>query len=190
MYVFFLINTLTIYLSLTAIVLLILVISFINILLKNRSVNNVIIALEKNLSNTPESFIIKRFKTKYSDIICESDNSLFYVKILFNPSNSEICVNNKTLWQVRKHKGDNKVAFLKEVSPLMNINLTEKNIQKKQVKKIFLIYRDTRSLLMYINESEMVFVEPRTDVYGATVITYNELLHNETLELTNFYKKY
>ena len=47
--------------------------------------------------------------------------------------------------------------------------------------KIFLIYPNARSLLRYINECEMEFVYPQTDVYGARIITYKAL--NEHHEL-------
>ena len=51
----------------------------------------------------------------------------------------------------------------------------------KGIKKIYIIYPNSRSLLKYVNECEMEFVTPETDIYGTQVITYLAL--NEDLSL-------
>ena len=56
----------------------------------------------------------------------------------------------------------------------------EKKEKKKYMKniKMYIVYPNARSLLMYINECEMKFVNPNTDVYGTNVVTYQELEKN------------
>ena len=44
--------------------------------------------------------------------------------------------------------------------------------------KMYIIYPNAKSLLMYINECEMKFVNPNTDVYGTRVVTFQELVKN------------
>lgn len=62
----------------------------------------------------------------------------------------------------------------------LGLDLNEKK-DKKQYKKnikMYIVYPNARSLLMYINECEMKFVNPTTDVYGTNVITFQELVKN------------
>ena len=48
----------------------------------------------------------------------------------------------------------------------------------KEIKKLFIIYPNSRALLKVINECEMVFIDPKTDIYGSTIITYRQLEEN------------
>ena len=62
----------------------------------------------------------------------------------------------------------------------LGLDLNEKK-DKKQYKKnikMYIVYPNARSLLMYINECEMKFVNPNTDVYGTRVVTFQELEKN------------
>ena len=62
----------------------------------------------------------------------------------------------------------------------LGLDLNEKK-DKKQYKKnikMYIVYPNARSLLMYNNECEMKFVNPTTDVYGTNVITFQELVKN------------
>lgn len=155
-----------------------------------KSIENVCEALKANLSKQPEKFTVTKSTNKYSELICESNKNIYFVKIIHNMSCGEICVNNSVRWQVRKNKNDSSNTYLKNVMQLMKHDFTEDELKNKVPKKIFVVYKDSRSLLMYINESEMVFIKPETNVHGTTVITYKSLLTDPDVELTNYKKSY
>ena len=183
-------NNTRFYLLLALVVLLAVIIYILNLLYKKRALNQVIEALEENLSSSPEKFNVRKYKTKYSDISCESETSLFLVKIIHNSSTSEICVNSPLMWQVRRSKNDTKNSYLKNIDGLMKHEFSPLELNGRKAKKIYVIYKDSRGLLMYINESEMRFIEPRTNVHGATVVSFNDLVNNDAVELTDFEKRY
>ena len=57
--------------------------------------------------------------------------------------------------------------FVPNVDKLMRLDLED-----PKSRKLYIIYPNATSLLKYINECEMVFVRPETDVYGTNVISY------------------
>lgn len=75
--------------------------------------------------------------------------------------------------KIRRDKRD--FILVEGVEPLMRLDLA--NTQKKE-HKLFIIYPNVTALLKVINECEMVFVYPDTDVYGAQVISYKKLEEN------------
>jgi len=106
----------------------------------------------------------------------EDAENIYYIKVIYNFSNQEICINNAIKWQLRR-LGEIKgtLSFVEGVEPLMRLDLA--NTQKKE-HKLFIIYPNVTALLKVINECEMVFVYPDTDVYGAQVISYKKLEEN------------
>lgn len=119
-------------------------------------------------------------KKETHDLYFESEKHIYYVKVIYNPANHEICINNAIKWQIRKlgENDENNMFFADGIEPLMRLDLHNKN---KKEHKLFIIYPNTRALLKIINECEMVFVYPDTDVYGARVMTYYELDSNPEL---------
>lgn len=115
-------------------------------------------------------------KKETHDFYFEDEKSIYYIKVIYNLSNNEICINNAIKWQLRK-LGEMKenLSFVEGVEPLMRLDLT--NPEKKE-HKLFIIYPNVTALLKVINECEMVFVYPDTDVYGARVIPYKKLMEN------------
>lgn len=127
---------------------------------------------EKNI----EDFRIEGVKQETHDIYFENEKHIYYIKIIKNPSNQEICINNAIKWQMRKIADrEENMHFVEGIEPLMRLDLTNKN---KKEHKLFIIYPNTHALLKVINECEMVFVYPDTDVFGATVVTYKQLKEN------------
>ena len=111
--------------------------------------------IERITSKEPYDYIFKTPKYNY------------YVQIVPNFGAYEICINNSVKWQIRKSFNDNSMNFVPNVDKLMRLDLDD-----PKAKKLFLIYPTATSLLKYINECEMIFVRPETDVYGANVIPY------------------
>ncbi len=126
-----------------------------------------------------EHYQLTAVKKETHDFYFESEKHIYYVKVIYNPANHEICINNAIKWQIRK-LGDmsENLVFASGIEPLMRLDL--KNKEKKE-HKLFIVYPNTRALLKVINECEMVFVYPDTDVYGAQVVTYKELNSNPDL---------
>ncbi len=62
----------------------------------------------------------------------------------------------------------------------LELDIEGKKEEKQYMKniKMYIVYPNARSLLMYINECEMKFVNPNTDVYGTRVVTFQELEKN------------
>ncbi|MDE7263151.1 MAG: hypothetical protein K2N64_00635 [Anaeroplasmataceae bacterium] len=127
-------------------------------------------------------YTIEYVKKDTHDFYFEDANSIYYIKVIPNFSNQEICINNAIKWQLRKLSDRNEtMVFVEGVEPLMRLDL---NHARKKEHKLFIIYPNVTALLKVINECEMVFVYPDTDVYGAKVISYKRLVEEiELLEI-------
>lgn len=123
-----------------------------------------------------EDYKLEHVKKDTHDFYFESEKSIYYIKVIYNFSNQEICINNAIKWQLRRVNDHNEtLSFVEGVEPLMRLDLTNPN---KKEHKLFIIYPNITALLKVINECEMVFVYPDTDVYGANVVSYKKLLEN------------
>lgn len=111
------------------------------------------------------------------DFILKTRDYFYYIKVVDNSGGHEICVNNSVKWQIRKSFNDETMHFVPEIEDLMRMELSKED-ENRIPKKLYLIYPNARSLLRYINECEMEFVHPNTDVYGTNIITYNDLKEN------------
>lgn len=116
------------------------------------------------------------------DYTLETNNYIYYIKVVPNFNNDEICVNNSVKWQTRRSYKDEHVRFVSNIDLLMRLDLENKN--NKKARKLYIIYPNAKSLLKYINECELEFVHYNTDVYGAKIITYLDLKdHINLIEL-------
>lgn len=133
---------------------------------------------KKNITD----FKMEYVKKSTHDFYFENEKHIYYIKVIYNFSNQEICINNAIKWQLRK-LGEVKqnMTFVEDIEPLMRLEL-ENSIKKEH--KLFIIYPNVTALLKVINECEMAFVYPDTDVYGAQVIPYKKLIEDtELIEL-------
>lgn len=111
------------------------------------------------------------------DYILKTRDYFYYIKVVDNNGGHEICVNNSVKWQIRKSFNDESMHFVPEIEELMRMELPRED-ENRIPRKLYIIYPNARSLLRYINECEMEFVHPNTDVYGTNIITYNDLKEN------------
>lgn len=126
-----------------------------------------------------ENYKLEYVKKDTHDFYFESDRSIYYIKLIYNLSDQEICINNAIKWQLRRLSDHNETSsFVEGVEPLMRLDLNNPN---KKEHKLFIIYPDITALLKVINECEMVFVYPDTDVYGANVISYGKLMEDPSI---------
>lgn len=123
-----------------------------------------------------DDFKIEYVKKDTHDFYFEDKKNIYYIKVIYNFSNQEICINNAIKWQLRKLSNRNEsVSFVEGIEPLMRLDLTN---SKKKEHKLFIVYPNVTALLKVINECEMVFVYPDTDVYGSQVIPYKKLVED------------
>lgn len=118
-------------------------------------------------------------KTPMYDFYFESSTSIYYVKVILNVGNKELCVNNAVKWQLRERGFNETMHFIDGVENLMKMSFRHHSEKKEH--KLFIIYPGARALLKVINECEMVFIYPETDVYGAQVINYLTLVENPSI---------
>ena len=116
------------------------------------------------------------------DYIFTTKDAKIYIMLVSNFTEGEICINAPTKWQVRRNYEDTSLHFVPRVDRLMRFEPPYE--EGKKTKRLYIIYPATRSLLRYINECEMEFVRPTTDVNGTNVISYSELLdHKDFIDL-------
>ncbi|MDE7106254.1 MAG: hypothetical protein K2O22_03725 [Anaeroplasmataceae bacterium] len=155
------------------------------IIIKNRSIQkrkNDILKLFSTACSAKgiTDYKLEHVKKDTHDFYFESEKNIYYIKVIYNFSNQEICINNAIKWQLRKFGEQNNEAmsFVEGVEPLMRLDLT--NPVKKE-HKLFIVYPNVTALLKVINECEMVFIYPNTDVYGSQVIPYKKLVEDMNL---------
>lgn len=130
----------------------------------------------KSLMKNEEEYKLTICHEPTHDYLFETPNYTYYIKVVSNLNNAEICVNNAVKWQLRRSINDDAMRFVEGIEPLMRMELAASS---KPNKKLYIVYPNARSLLKYINECEMVFVKNNTDVYGTNIITYAELCSNQ-----------
>lgn len=163
------------------IILLIIAIVVYNIMIKN-NIKKMYMEIERLFEslvdeNEPDEYnFIKVFNNKY-DYVFDTPAYKYYIKVVPNLSNEEICVNNSVKWQLRKSFNDESLRFVENIEGLMRMD----DEIEKNIKRLYIVYPNARTLLKYINECEMVFIHPDTDVYGTNIIPFVTLQENPGL---------
>lgn len=159
-----------------------LIIALLTILVKEKAKkrrNDIVNIFKTAALNTGvDDYNIEFVKKDAYDLVYEDDKRVIYVKIVYNPANREICVNNAIKWQLRTHGGSEEMSFVEGIEALMRMDVKQK---EKYNKKVYIVYPSARALLKVINECEMVFIYPETDVYGTYILSYNDLKENPEL---------
>ncbi len=160
----------------SAIVLVLIIYAVIKATMKKKAKLKVCNLLEEiaNEYKTSSGKLIKE-KNKPYDYYLETVSNIYYIKVIYNYSCYEISINSKYKWQYRKDIYDEKIRFIEGITDFVNMKFQS---QKKEVKKICLIYPNSRSLLYYINESDIAFVNAEEPLYGINFVTYEQLLAN------------
>jgi len=145
----------------------------------NKIFDNLITVDEVNNSYERNFKIKKQSKDKY-DYLFITKNYEYYIKVIPNFNLNEITVNSSVKWYVRKKNKSG--YYLTDIEGFIRMDMESQN--KKKVRKIIIVYPDSHSLLRYINDCELEFITPKTDVYGCQIITYKELVeHLDLIEL-------
>ena len=132
---------------------------------------------EKLLTISSSVEVVK--KNKAYDFKMNHNGKLFLIKLIYNPSCDEICINAKHYWQQNhgvvssRKKGEQ----MKGVYDLIFLDLAQNNFPLDTV-KLYVIYPESQRLVKVINECEMIFIKPNVDIYGSRVNNYSDLEKN------------
>lgn len=109
------------------------------------------------------------------DFFLEINRQKYLIKLILVPKYAEIIVNAKTTWELRYGAGNTpgKAHPIKKYLPKMNLFM---NYQNDEFLKVVVFKPDVKKKVRYLNESEMDFLEPKTNVYGVRVLNESELI--------------
>lgn len=158
------------YIILSIIIILICFLIF-NIIYKNISIKKVLNKINSRLSKKYNNIVISKINKNIYEFSNNEQKYLFFIENI--PSNTTIQINNSTTWELKlsnssstgaKHS-DSKI--LGSIIKFMNI--------KAEAKKIIIFTPDPKKIVMYINECEIIIVSSKTNVYGANIISINDI---------------
>ena len=71
-----------------------------------------------------ENYKLEYVKKDTYDFYFESEKNIYYIKVIYNFSNQEICINNAIKWQLRGFKDNNEgMQFVEGIESLMRLDL-------------------------------------------------------------------
>jgi hypothetical protein len=116
---------------------------------------------------------IKRGTSKAFDYEINYNDKIYLIKMIYHPRSYEININAKSYWQVNRGVVSSRKTGeqMNNVYDLIEFDLTENNYPKNTV-KLYVIYPYSKALLKVINECEMVFIKPNTDIYGCKIVNF------------------
>lgn len=123
--------------------------------------------------NNLEYKLFKSDKSFY-DYTLNVNDKTFLIKLLYVPSYSEVQINNVVTWEIKFGAGKTpgKVQPFKKlatgIETFMNFKPENKEI------KVVIVSPTAKKITKYINECEIVFVDSKTNVYGARVINEDD----------------
>ncbi len=154
-----------------AVVLVIIFIAIIKSILPIIRRKKLIEKLENYLKRIKKDYEFKVLDKDIYDIDLKINDKHYVIKIVIVPDYSEIQINSKETWEVKYGAGNTpgKVQpnkrYLNEISTFQKTNFPNDEI------KLVLFSPKPKKIVKYINECEIVFVNPSTDVYGSRIIT-------------------
>lgn len=117
----------------------------------------------ENVQNSSYNYIIK------------NEQITFLVKLINIPQYAEIQINNKTTWEIKYGAGNTLgkaqpySKYLKDITTFVNLQPSNNEI------KVVIASPHPKKMVKWINECEIVFIDPYTDVYGLRLISYKDL---------------
>lgn len=159
---------------------LILTIIILALVIRHLNINKGLKKIEQKLINIAGDGNVKRIlKNKAFDFEVSYNSKTYLVKMIYHPTCAEINVNSRDYWQINKGTVSSRKSGeqMKGVYDLINFKLTDNNYPKNTV-KLYVIYPDSKCLMKVLNECEMKFITPDTDIYGTKVNRFIDLEEN------------
>lgn len=150
---------------------------------KNRMYYDVKVIFDKLIKQNVNITYERKNNQEY-DFILTTTKYLYYVKLIPNFYNEDICINSELKWTFGKSLSNEKKKDIKINEGLVRLDLIKEKNGKKP-RKLFIVYPDAKTLLMVVNECEYEFVNNDSDVYGSKIITYTNL-KNDPLSSIDF----
>lgn len=170
------------YFILAAVLVFVIFVSFVvvtNVKRKNKMKNDVLNLLERIAEeNKINNYKLYYYSKSIYDIYFETLTHVYYIKLIPNFQNAEISVNSPYKWEVRENLSERKPKFIDGIYEFLNMKTSD---TKKQITKIAIIYPNARALMRYINECELNFVYPDTNISGCFIMTYESINSNHDL---------
>ena len=154
-----------------AAVLVILGIVIANAIMTKKASKALLNSVDEYLKSYNETYELTYLTDDTHEIDLKINNHHFAIKVILVPAYSEIQVNNRSTWEVKYGAGNTpgKVQphkrYLTEVSSFMRRDFDE------GIEKIVIFSPKPKKIVKYINECEIVFVDAKTDVYGARIFS-------------------
>ena len=117
------------------------------------------------------SSFMPKIKNDIFDAKLNINSTHYYIKFLNIPAYSEIQINNKTTWELKygakeqPGKAQPHKRYLSELSSFLGTDFG------KNINKIIIVFPKPKKIVKYINESEIIFVNSKTDLYGTRILT-------------------
>lgn len=134
-------------------------------------------ALKKLVEQSNNKYSYEKFTNEVYDFTLTSNKFQYYIKIIPNLNNEDICIYSALKWNFGKTLGVENKKEVKLNEELIRLDVKKEKNGKKP-RKLFIIYPDAKSLIMVVNECEYEFVDSDTDVYGNNIITYDYFISN------------
>ncbi|MBW4258596.1 hypothetical protein KTG15_13005 [Methanobacterium sp. YSL] len=93
--------------------------------------------------------------------ILQTQTESVFIKLIYAPSAKEVSFNSKRHWQVFSGSG-------KHMLPTAGF-------QDLEGHKLIIVYPQPGKIVKYINENEIIFVKPETDVFGMRVVHIHQI---------------
>lgn len=115
-------------------------------------------------------------KNKAFDYEIDYNNKKYLIKMIYHPSRCEINVNSANYWQINRGIVSSRKSGeqMKGVYDLLKYKPSDNGYAKNTI-KLYVIYPYSNRMMKVINECEMVFIKPNTDIYGTRLINYKNL---------------
>lgn len=130
--------------------------------------------LKQYLDNNQISYNLEPSKNRLFNLELTINETIYLLKIINIPNNAEVQVNNMTTWEVKYGAGNHpgkaqpNHKYLSGIAGFMNYK------PQTNEKRIVVMTPKSKKIVMYINECEIVFVTPTTNVYGVNIINMDD----------------
>lgn len=128
--------------------------------------------LKTFLLNNKINFTLTKAEHHSYNYNLKINNIVYLIKLVTVPVDADIQINNKITWEIKFGAGKslgkaqpNSTYMGNNINIFMNLKVSD------NAQKVVVILPHPRKIVMYINECEIIFVKPSTNVYGARVIS-------------------
>lgn len=135
-----------------------LVIIVLIIVLIERNKQKFIRTIEHNLKHLG---ILEKVAKNSHQYVLKINDRIILIRLIYAPSVTEVSFNSKRHWQLTSSSGKKMIET--------------HGFQELVGEKLIIIYPQPGKIVKYINENEIVFVNPKMDVFGMNAIHLHQI---------------